>query len=239
MTLGRGGTPTGLGRALLASYLFRVGAAALLAMPVVVSIAASGIGEFAEGDAKLFEPGALYLLEVLVQQGPALNATILPVLLSSLVFALASLAPDSLLLRAVWRRAEGAPLGAGQALPRLLAIGVASWLGRIALVIISVALAMTARSYAAGALDERVPLLVTAGVVALGVLAQGALSIVRDVAQLDVVGRGARTSAAVGRALTTLRHDGLRLAGGYAATTLASAALIAAALGAGSMLDAA
>ena len=198
---------SGLGGALLASYLYRLGAAALLAMPVVVGIGASGIGEFAEGDGKLFEPGALYLLELVSQQGQALAAAITPVLLASLAFALGSLAPEWLLLRAVWRRAAvpGAPLG--QALPRLLVVGVASWLARIALLIVSVALAMTARSYTASALDERLPLLVQTGVIALGLLAHGGVSIVRDVALLDVVGRSATVSAAVARALGTLRHD--------------------------------
>jgi len=231
---------SGLGSALLANYLYRVVAAALLALPVVVGIGASGIGEFAEGDGKLFEPGALYLLEVLSQQGKALVAAVPPVLLASLVFALGSVAPESLLLRAVWWRASalGAPLGARQTLPRLLAVGVASWLARIALVIITVALALTARSYAASTLDERLPLLVQTGVVALGLVAQGGVSVLRDVALLDVVGRGARTSAAVGRALVSLRHDGLRLAAAYGATTLASAALFGGALAASSGLDA-
>lgn len=230
---------SGLGRALLANYLYRLGAAALLALPVVVGIGASGIGEFAEGDGKLFEPGALYLLEVLSQQGKTLVATVPPVLLASLVFALGSVAPESLLLRAVWRRARalGAPPRARQTLPRLLAVGVAAWLARIALVLVTLALAMTARSYAASALDERVPLLVQAGVVALGLLAQGGVSVLRDVALLDVVGRGAHTSAAVGHALVSLRHDGLRLAAAYAATTLASAALFMGALAVSSGLE--
>lgn len=230
-----------LAGAVLVNHLYRAGAAALLALPVVVTIAGSGIGNFAEGDAKLFEPGALYLLEVLLHERGALAAATLPVFVASLGFALASVLPESLLLVAVWRRAEArrAPLGVREALPRLFAVGVATWLARIALVIGTVVVAMTVRSYAAGAIDERWPLLLTSGVAALGLLAQAVVSVLRDVALLTVVGGGARTSAAVGFALATLRGQGIRLACGYAAAAAANVALLAGTLSAGAALDSA
>jgi hypothetical protein len=229
-----------LGAALGANYLYRAFAAALLAMPVVVAFAGSGIGKFAEGDAKLFEPGALYLLEVLLHERETLAAAASPILLASLAFALASLVPESLLLAAVWRRARAAaaPLGLRRALPHLVVVGMATWLARLTLVIATLALGMTLRSYAASAVDERWPLLVTSAVVALGLLGQAALSVLRDLAMLGVVGRGSPTSAAVGFALRLLRRRALRLVGGYGATALVSAALFLGALAAGSALDA-
>jgi hypothetical protein len=178
---------------------------------------------------------------VLLHEREALAAAASPLLVASLAFALAGVVPEALLLAAVWRRAEAAPapLGTRDALPHLIAVGIATWVARIALVIATLALAMTARSYAASALDERLPLLVSSAVVALGLLGQAALSVLRDLSMLGVVGRGAHTSAAVGLALGTLRRGGLRLAGGYAAATVAGAALLAGTLAASSGLDAA
>jgi hypothetical protein len=229
----------GLGGAWLASYLYRALAAALLAAPVVVTLGGSGIRNFPEGDAKLFEPGALYLLEVLLHERAALSEAVAPSLVLGLALALASLVPERLLLAAVWRRATPAvaPLEARRALPRLLALGLATWVLRLVLVVAAVALAATLRSYAASARDERWPLLLTSAVVLLGLLTQGAVSVLRDVAMLEVVGHGASVGRAVRSAALAARRSGARLASAYAAATIASAGLLAATLFAASGLD--
>jgi hypothetical protein len=229
----------GLGGACLVNYLYLVLAAALLATPAMVALGSSGIRRFPDGDAQLFEPGGLYLLEVLLHERAELSELIAPSLLLGLLFALARLVPERLLLAAVWRRATPAvaPLEAPRALAHLAALGLASWVLRVALLLATVALAMTLRSYAASARDERWPLLVTGSVAALGLLAQGAVSVLRDLAQLDVVGRGASAPRAVRSALVAARRSGARLAGGFAAAAVASTGLLVVAVVTAAGLD--
>jgi hypothetical protein len=132
---------------------------------------------------------------------------------------------------------EGASVPAGRALPRVALLSLATWLSRVVLLVASVALVMTVRSYFLTARDARLPDVAVAGVVLLGLLGQAGISLIRDVALADVVARGTRPAAAVSAALRVLRHRGLGLAGRYALTSLAALALLAGSAALVSALD--
>ena len=67
-----------LALAFAASYLYRVFAALVLASPAMVALSASGIRSFPRGDARLFDPGGLYLLEVIVRSLDLLESGLVP-----------------------------------------------------------------------------------------------------------------------------------------------------------------
>lgn len=217
--------------ALIATYSFRCVAALLLALPIVSAAHASGVTQFPESDRLLFEPGGALLSEVLVSQRAALLAAVSPTLATLAVLAVLALGPELLLLRAATlsQRSELAsalqerPHGTRRLFQRLLTLGAVTVLSRALLVGLSLGLAFSARSWFASARDPRLPDAVFLAVLALGALAQLALSTLRDLAAAAMVARGLRLADSIVAALHELRP---RACGAYTAAFGAGIALM-------------
>jgi hypothetical protein len=215
------------------SYLYRAFAALLLALPIVVALGASGIRSVSRGDARLFEPGGLYLLEVIVSSRALLADALAPTLAVAVVLGLGGLAPELWLLRAM--KAGAAPPERG--LRRLLALALATWGARLLLGLLTVGLALTARSFVASARDERLPLLAVGGAVALGLLLQALCSIWHDLASMEIAARGSSTTDAILAALERARRSAAALVACYAGTQVLALAVLLAAAAAVTSLD--
>lgn len=217
--------------ALAGAYSYRVLAAAVLALPMVGLVSASGLLQFERGDGRLFDPGGLYLLEVVLRSRELLAAALLPTLLALFVLAVVGLVPEYWLLAA--QRPAASPR---RAVLRLGVVALASWAARVMLGLLTLALALTARSYFASARDERLPLLAMVSVAALGLLLQLVVSFWRDLAEVNVVVGDASSGGAIIDALGLMRAAGGRLALRYtAAQLLGLGALLAASVAAGHM----
>jgi hypothetical protein len=228
-----------LGVAIAVTYLTRLLVALLASFPLIAVVGASGILEFEPGDGKLFEPGGLYLLELLLRERAVLVALVAPTAALLAFGALLGVLPEWLLLRALASAAtptsEGASLSRG--LPRLGALAVGSWVARGVLAFVTGALVMTARSFFVSARDERLVLLATAVVLLLGLVGWGCLSVLHDLAAIEVALGGAPPLAALERALLATRRHARALAVRYAAWALASGALLLAGAAAASAFD--
>lgn len=216
-----------LGVAVGVAYLTRLLVAWLASFPVVAAVSASGVLDFEAGDGKLFEPGGLYLLEVLLRERAVLVELVAPTALLLGLGALLGVLPEWLLLRALASPGAlpgGAALSRG--LPRLGALAVGSWAARGLLALLTGALAMTARSFFVSARDERLALLATAVVALLGLVGWACLSVLHDLAAIEVAIRGAAPLTALERALFAARRHGRALAVRYAAWAMASGAVL-------------
>jgi hypothetical protein len=220
-------------RALLLAYLYRVVCAALLAFPLAAGVAASGIGGFPEGDAKLFEPGGNYLIEMFTSQRALLEQLLMPTVVVLFVTALAAVMPEWILIRSLrppTDEASPAPATtlreAGRALGRLVLIALSTWMARAVLMLATIGLMMTARSVVGSALDERLPTLVACATLPVGLLGWACLSALADLAAISVTLDDATPPRAIASALEALRHRGLRLGSVYGATALASLAVV-------------
>jgi len=226
------------------TYLTRLLVAAIASYPLIASIDASGIGQFDASDGKLFEPGGLYLLEVLLHERDEWIALVAPTAVLLVAGSLAGVAPERLLLRAL----AGAPgatesspraveCSAGRALPRLVLLALATWVARALLVFATVALASTARSYFASARDERLPSIAASVAVLVGLCGGVLLSVVRDRAAIEITLAGATPLDAIERALGLLRRRGLGLVARFTGWTLAGFAAVLAGAFAASAFD--
>lgn len=216
--------------ALAAGYVYRLFAALVLALPTVVVLSGSGVGSLPRADARLFDPGGLYLLEVLVRSGELLASALLPTLALAVVLGFGGLLPELWLLRAIAPAATPRP-----ALRRLVGLALATWGARLLVGLLTLGLALTARSFFASARDERLPLLAVGGTVAFGLLLQAVVSLWHDLAALELVGRGASLSEAVLAALARARVSAAALVARYASTWLLG---LAALLGAAAVVGA-
>lgn len=218
-----------------ASYVYRLGAAGLLALPVVELVRASNILQFPEGDRRLFASGGLYLLELLSRYHTLLLAHLYSTLWLLLFFSFGALLPKWLVLRAL-ARAHRAPLprDGARVLSRLALLGALAWLTRGLLSIAALAFAATVRSYFASARDERLPDLAFAATLALGLLPQLALSVWHDVASALLVDGGLSPARASAAALHTARRRTLSFLVPYAGLQLITLALL---LGGGALVD--
>jgi hypothetical protein len=225
-------------RALGLAYSFRVLGAALLALPVAAAVGASGIRSFPEGDAKLFERGGLYLVEVFASERALLREYLAPSVVLLLLTALAGVVPAYLLVRAL-RPPDGEAVstGAGRSLRRLVMLALAAWTGRALLVLATLGLAMTAHAYFTSANDERLPELAAAIATLPGILCWACLSVLHDVAMLAVIIEGAAPPTAIAAAVEALRRKGGRLGALYAAAAFAALGVIGAAAALVSVVD--
>ena len=205
--------PARLAAALAGNYLYRAGAAALLALPVVGVLGGSGIRSFARGDARLFEPGGLYLLEVAVRSRELLAESLAPTALAVIALGAVGLVPEWWLVSAL-----GSAAPAPRSLPRLFGLALATWGARLLLGLLTLGVALTARSFFASALDERLPLVAIASVAGLGLVLQAGLSLWRDLAEIELIAHGASPRDAVLAALARARTSSAGLVARYAAT---------------------
>jgi hypothetical protein len=254
MAPARGRSPArAVALALFLAYVFRTSTAALATFPLVAVVGASGIQTFPEGDSKLFEPGALWLLEVLIRERALLDELVAPIGALLLISALASIGVEWLLVRALLPMAGGSLSGrapsahsppseplsreAARTLPWLGLVAFATWAARALLVLATVGLAMTARSYFLSARDERLPVLAAALATLVGGLGWAGLSVLHDASVIEVVARGATARQAIAAAFGELRRKGFRLAARYGLLLATSGIVLAAAAAAVSWVD--
>lgn len=228
--------PRGLALALGIAYGYRLGAAGLLALPIVQAVRAAKLPHFPQGDRLLLESGGLYLLELLQQSQALLRAQLGSTFWLLLLFAFSALIPQWLLLRALRTRAPTAALSsdAARELPALALLGALTWIARASLLVAALALAATLRSYFIAAQDERLPDLAFIAGLGLALLPQLGLSMWHDLASATVVERGVAMPLASGAALRGLRQRGLPLLTRYLGVQLSSLALL---VGCGVLVD--
>jgi hypothetical protein len=218
---------------LVFAQIYQLFGAWLLTLPIANSVAASGATNFPGGDAKLFEPGALYLLEVLQREQWQLLAAAGPSVVLLTLWSLGGIIPEWCLLAAL----SGLPV-----LPErvrrsyLRAANLAiwcllTWLVRALCWVLALALAFSLRSKTLSARDERVPDLIFLMILGMGALVQLALSALHDLTAARLVSSTNPIGAGVGHALRVLRGSRLRLSSSYAAVRAAMAVLLIAAEG--------
>lgn len=228
-----GGDGPSLPVAIVVAYLARLLLALLASYPAVAYVSASGILDFDSGDGKLFEPGGLYLLEVLVRERAALMALAAPTAWLLLLGSLALVVPEWLLLRALGARSSEPPQ---RSLARLGALALGSWVARALLAFATGGLAIAARGLFVSARDERAPLLAAGVVVLFGLVGWACIGALHDLAKIEVT-RGAAPLEALERALATSRRHALQLAARYGAWTLATGAALVAGTAAAASFD--
>lgn len=202
--------------ALAAMYGFRLGAAWILALPVRYAVEASGVTQFPDGDRALYEAGGLVLLETLTAQRALIAASVGPMSLLFCVWAVASIGPEYLLMRAL--RSPSAERRLPGATTDLLRICVTA-LGLLplrALVLgLTLAFAWSAHSWFAAVPDVRVADAAFVLVLALGGALQLAATVLRDLAASAVVRRSCPVPDAVRLGWSALRTNPARLASRY------------------------
>lgn len=203
-------SPRGLGSGslrgpILLCHVYSSCAFALVALPVLEATRASGLSHFPEPAQKLFSEGALWLLELIHQQQASLIASLGPGLWLFAVACCLGLVPEWWLLRAVVRQQTGAVKSAGPVLARLGGLGLCIGLLRL-LVWLALAGLASPGPWLTRWVDERSADLLLLGGLAVTLLVQLGLSLLRDVAALAVVS-GQRS------ALGALRLHGQRLLG--------------------------
>lgn len=185
-------------------FAHRLLGAWLLAAPFAAVIGGSGLLELHGGEALLFEPGGLLLLDVLLQRKPTLSALAGALTLPIVVWTLLGLGPLWVLLDALreHERPEPASQRAAAELPALVLLAGVTTLLRVFIVGVALASVLGLRGALDVPLDERradlfalTPLLVAALLLAL-------VAILQDLAQSAIVGRGAHVAAASVIALT-------------------------------------
>jgi hypothetical protein len=213
-------------------YAYRTVAAILLALPL--SVAARGaIGPYPRGDAGLFDPGGVALLEALRLLEPTLAPLGLGAALGAVVVAFAGLLPLAMLLDAVGLE--------GRLPARLLLERAASRMGTLSLLFGAATVAQAfagaafiwigqkslARVAWSAAPHKHVSI---ALLWAAGLLLVGVLGVVHDLARAYAVRRDLRFYDATSCALRAVRRTGLRALWAYVWRASIGVAGIAAAL---------
>jgi hypothetical protein len=204
--------------ALLFAQAYQLFGAWLLTLPIANAVAASGITSFPGGDAKLLEPGALYLLELLQREQSQLVAAVSPSVVLLSLWSLGSIVPEWCLLAAL----AGLPLfpeRVRRSYLRVTNLGVwclLTWLVRALCWVIVLALAFSLRSRMLSSRDERIPDLIFLAVLGMGVVIQIAVSGLHDLTAARLVSSTSAIGASVGHAFRVLRASAWRLPARYA-----------------------
>jgi hypothetical protein len=183
----------------------------LISYPVVLAIGASSMGSGPEGDAVLFEPGALMFLELLRVGAAGLSSAWRLALLLAVLSAIFELIPLAVVLDLLWL--PGRPLlertaRALRVFPRFLALGAIALLLQAAL-LLSASLLGALLKPALSSADERLRSLAPIALIGLALLGCAWFGGVLDIARGRLIQRGLRESsaqAALTHALGCLRR---------------------------------
>jgi hypothetical protein len=207
------------GRGIAVFYAARLLGGWLISSPIATLVAGSGIGDFPEGDALLFQPGGTYLFEVARVVRGSLGAAFETSLFLFALSAFASLLALSALLVAL-DAGERLSLGewsarAVEQLPRFtLFAGAALFLQSIVVGACAL-LWVGARELLYRRYDERSADLTSLLVLALGVLGVVALGLLHDLARAAAVRHRASARAALKAALAATRARPLATLGAW------------------------
>ena len=207
----------------------------LVSYPLLLAIRGSGMTSGPDGDAVLFQPGSLLLLELLRVDAVGLAAAAQVSLLLLGLSAIFELIPLALALDWLWRpkRPLCERLSRGLSLfPRFLLLGVIALLVQAALMLAASLLGAAFKPVLASA-DERLRSIAPLALLGLGLIACGWFGGALDIARATLVRRGARAPsarAAFAHALLCLRAQPFRvLIGLYPSVAGSALGLLAAA----------
>jgi len=206
----------GLRGALLLYHLYQSCAFALVVLPVLGATRASGIAQFPEPARLLYSEGSLWLLELVQQQRSSLLLELGPSVWVFGCVCCLSIVPQWALLRAIRRQHSRTAAPGLPVLARLSALELIFWLLRIPAWFTLAALASLA-PWLAALSDERSADLLLLGALAVVLLVQLGLSLLRDVAALGVVSGQPSALGISGPALRRAREHRASLAARYAA----------------------
>jgi hypothetical protein len=199
-------------------WISRALAAWLISYPILLAIQASAMTDGPEGDAVLFQPGSLLLLELLRLGAPGLGSGLQLALLLAGLCAILELVPLALALDLLWL--PGGPLlervrRAFRLFPRFFALGAIALLVDAALVL-GASLLGAALKAALSSADERLKSIAPIALVLLALLACGWFGSVLDIARATLVRSELGARSALSQALRCLRERPLSvLIGAY------------------------
>ena len=199
-------------------WISRTLLALLVIFPILQAIKASGMVSGSDGDAVLFRPGSLLLLELFRVGAPALGAALRSALLLAAIAALGQLLVLGVALDLV--AFEGARLSARfrRALglfPRFLALGAIALLAQAALLLLASLLSAALKSPLQSG-DERLATLAPLALLLLALVGCGWVGCVLDIARAGLVREEHTWGEALALALTCVRDEPLAvLTGGY------------------------
>jgi len=192
-------------------WISRTLLALLVSYPILLAVRASGMGSGPEGDAVLFQPGSLLLLELLRIGAPWLTAALRVALLLAFLSAILELVPLAVALDLLWlpgRTLLERVTRAIRLFPAFLVLSAIALLVQAAL-LLAASLLGAALKPALSSADERLQSIAPIALIGLGLLAGGWFGGVLDIARARLVQRapgerGAR--AAFAHALLCLRR---------------------------------
>ena len=227
--------PTELSTAAAASVLLwisRTLLSLLVAYPILLAIQATGMVNGPQGDAVLFQPGSLLLLELLRVGGAALGAGLKLSLLLAALASVAGLVPLAFALDLLFAQGSRFSERVGRALglfPKFLGLGAIGLLAQTALLLASSLLGAALKALLQNK-DERLVNVLPLVALGLGLLLCGCFGSVIDVARAALVQEELSAREALSRALSCLRTQPYRLLlGAYpsmAGTALAYASAV-------------
>jgi hypothetical protein len=217
--------------ALLFVWAFQLAGAMLAAGPIVGALSRTGIADHPAGDAILFEPGGLLLVEALRLGGPALLGALGASGFSLLLLHAAALVPLAALLVALATPGKlNTPLWLGRAaahFPAFLLLAGVTWLARALLLVASLFLLAPIGGWLDSAVNERnADLALLAGVLVVFILLI-LLGIAQDLGRAAVVRHGSRALGSLVTGLAALRRRPLAALAGWLTPASWSVALIA------------
>jgi hypothetical protein len=183
----------------------------LVSYPIVLAIQASSMASGPEGDAVLFQPGGLMLLELVRLGAPWLASALRLALLLAFLSAILGLVPLALALDLLWLPSGTLLDRTARALrffPRFLALGAIALLAQAAL-LLAASLLGAALKPALSSADERLRTILPIALMGLALLACAWFGGVLDIARAWLVQRGRRESsvqAALSHALLCWRR---------------------------------
>ncbi|HET7545035.1 MAG TPA: hypothetical protein VFK05_34450 [Polyangiaceae bacterium] len=209
----------------------------LVSYPVFLAVQASSMTAGPDGDAGLFQPGSLLLLELLRLSGPwLLGAARLALLLLGLsaLFELVPFAMALDMLRLPIRPLRQRFQRAMRLFPSFFSLGAIALLGQAGILLAASLLGAALRP-ALASVDERLRTLAPLSLIGLGLIACGAFGGALDIARATLVRRAAHDDgeggarAALARALFCLRQRPLQVLVGLYPSVAGSALSVLAA----------
>lgn len=167
----------------------------LAAVPLVRTVGESGVLSFEEGDRLLFQPGALWLAELLYAESGALWASAKAGLVLALLGLVLLSVPSALLYSVTLFPSLRLPRALGRAaaaLPSFLVIGLVELFGLALVLGVSVSVALAISAPPSGSMSERARDLLSLAALAPGLLVAAAIAIVSDIARSAALERRGR-----------------------------------------------
>ena len=211
-------------------YCARLLSALLVGAPIAGALGATGVAQFPTGDAILFAPGAVHLVEALRIGAPSLIAASQAAGLVLLVAAVLALIPLAALLVAL---CHGGPLGLGawagrtaEHLPTFALFWGATLLGQGCILFVTIAGADALRDALLARLSERTADCMFVVLVVLGLAAALALGVMQDLGRAAAVRHRVGWRPALLMSVDVARRKAPRALVGWVAPAVASVLLV-------------